>query len=514
MTRQTLFCFLALFSILSPSVQANTWWAYPYLQNVTATSADLYWFIESAEPMELECQGQVYRSQVREAPELVFNDEEVREFPELAGTPVRYRHQVSLRGLPSATEVTYRLPLGDGQVFESRFQTLDPEARSLRFVVYADSETEPESLDNPTPWPTPKDPKRRYLVDQVDGYRANLRVMLERQPSFVAIAGDLVESGGEQRDWDEFWRMNTSADGANSVGSRIPILPAIGNHEYFAGPRHGRYETEPSKKAIAKYFTYFHPSGPDQREHYYSKIYPGMRILFLDSVDGLPHQSENDPNFFLEAAPEFSPGIGPEGPQYSWLERELQEAQREQAFTFVVFHHCPYSSGPHGKPPGTGPNEDTQSGVPLRLWTPLFMKYGVQALLCGHDEMLERSEVEGTQILPDGTEVPHTLQVYDVGIGGDGLRPPEWENPYRKFLAYEASPEIWEEGVLIDGGRHYGHLEVNLNKSKDGWQAEFLPVYVFPISDGQGGWRFERRIYDDKVVLQGRNSPKSSEKSP
>jgi len=27
----------------------------------------------------------------------------------------------------------------------------------------------------------------------------------------VAIAGDLVQSGGEQRDWDEFWAHNSDA---------------------------------------------------------------------------------------------------------------------------------------------------------------------------------------------------------------------------------------------------------------------------------------------------------------
>ncbi|MFM8221182.1 MAG: hypothetical protein ACKOJF_19910 [Planctomycetaceae bacterium] len=78
-----------------------------------------------------------------------------------------------------------------------------------------------------------------------------------------------------------------------------------------------------------------------------------------------------------------------------------------------------------------------------------------------------------------------------------------YENPGRKFLAHLDSPEVWEGLRLVSGGKHYGHLEVNVTPDeKGGWRAELLPVYMFPVTDSEGrvtGW--ERRLYEDVVTL-------------
>lgn len=165
-----------------------------------------------------------------------------------------------------------------------------------------------------------------------------------------------------------------------------------------------------------------------------------------------------------------------------------------------MFHHCPYSSGPHGKPPGTAKGEDPQSGRPTRVLMPMFLKYGVDLTLCGHDEMYERSEIEGVEVLPDGRRRSHTLQVYDVGMAGDGLRGPEVDNPYAKFLAFRDAPEVWEHGRLVSGGRHYGHLTIKVVPKGKGWTATLTPVYILPHKT-DSGWSFERREYPDRVVL-------------
>ena len=73
-------------------------------------------------------------------------------------------------------------------------------------------------------------------------------------------------------------------------------------------------------------------------------------------------------------------------------------------------------------------------------------------------------------------------------------------------MAHVDAPEQWDGRRLVDGGKHYGHLEVNVSVDAAGrWQAELQPVYVFPLMDDQGqvtGW--ERRVYDDVVVLADR----------
>ena len=148
----------------------------------------------------------------------------------------------------------------------------------------------------------------------------------------------------------------------------------------------------------------------------------------------------------------------------------------------------------------------------MRVILPLLFRYGVDAVFSGHDEMLERSLVTGTETLADGATRPHSIHFYDVGIGGDGLRGPSkgFDNPYRKFLAHEQAPEVWKGKQLVSGGKHYGHLEVNVARNAEGqWQAELTPVQVFPLLDSDGkvaGW--ERRTYEDVVTLTAASGSK------
>ena len=76
-------------------------------------------------------------------------------------------------------------------------------------------------------------------------------------------------------------------------------------------------------------------------------------------------------------------------------------------------------------------------------------------------------------------------------------------NPFQRFLAHRDAPEVWEEDVLVAGGKHYGHLEVDVLPLEDGrWQAVLKPVYIFPRFAPGGAYEgFERRLYDDIVTL-------------
>ncbi len=487
--------------LLSSAGWADPTRVYPYLQNLTANSVEIYLVSEVSEPLHLTVEGNRFTSTPEPATGLAYNPAELKDHPELAARPLPYLHIFRVKDLKAGTSYSYSVRLGEA-TFQSRFTTRADSPDSVRLIAYADSETEPESTGNCVRWASPKEPERRYLVDQTTGYRANLDIIRERRPDAILIAGDLVESGGEQRDWDEFWLHNTNRDGQISLASQLEILPASGNHEYYGGPKNGKYGLPSSRKAQAKLYTYFHSEGPHSHSNYYSKKLGPVRVIALDSCDGLPHRTRADSNYYFEAAPDLAPGINPGSRQYRWLENELKTAQREDAFTFVLFHHCPYSSGPHGGPPGPTKlnGQDPQSGQPLRVWTPLFLKYGVDAVINGHDEMFERSLVKGQELKPDGSRRPHQVHFYDVGVGGDGLRTAGCANPARQFLAETHAAEVWKDGQLQEGGRHYGHLEINVVKEKGGWKATLDSVYVLPRKDN-GSWRFERRLYRDTVVL-------------
>lgn len=426
------------------------------------------WFSNEEHPGELRCAGQTLKSQPRKAEALHYNAWEQSTF--YAGKPPQppYEHRVQIRGLKPGQRYPYTV-IQDGETVEAELKTVPRRDGSVRFAAYADCETEPESVGNPTAWPAPGDEKskRRYLVDQDRGYAANLKCIQERRPDFVVIAGDVVETGGEQRDWDEFWKHNAA------LGANIPILPAPGNHDYYAGPHDGRFDAAACQRAVNRFTTYFGKT--------YKKIeYGPVVLLVLDTCNGHPEGSEHDTNLKMDSPTDFNPG----SEQYAWLEQELRKAQESGRFTFVTFHFCPLTSGIHGRPVGLKKGGDYLSGQPTRRLLPLFARYGVDVVLNGHDEMYEHSIYEN-------------VHVYDVGVGGDGLRGPEPDvpNPHRVFLAHVDAPEVWDEGELVEGGKHYGHLEVNVS----GGTATLTPVYLLPKNGG-----FERRVYDDETTIRNR----------
>ncbi len=491
----------------------------PYLQNSAAEAITVVWLSEDDTPGALTLFDGASTTPVMErisrpeaAVALAYPVWEAEKFFDESPPSPPFIHRIRLSGL--LARKTYGYEVRQGTVASEGFFTTAPSPGSgpVRLVFFADCETEPESTGKHVKWQDPADPdsKRLYLLDQTVGFANNLKVILERDPDLIAIAGDLVESGGEQRDWDEFWRHFTDVDGVNLAG-RVPLLAAPGNHEYYEGPSMGQYNQPGSERAIGRFRTYFAvpDNGGTDAPTYYRLDYGPVTLIALDVSNGSPPRSEKDTNFFLLGRGNdgggASPGFGPGTEQYAWLERQLADARQHSAFTFVFFHHVPYSVGPHGWPPGDGVGHDPQSGVAVRGLTPLFMRYGVDALIAGHDEMWERSQIEGTEVLPDGTERRHTLNVFDVGIAGDGLRGPQegLENPYQRFFVHTDAPEIWVDGILRSGGKHYGHLEVDVLETRNGgWQAVLKPVHVFPLLDGDGRLQgFERRLYEDVVSL-------------
>ena len=490
----------------------------PYLQNPAKDAMTLIWFSKENRAGQLTVwkhdsapeEGVVFESGPVRAGALAYHPAERCEVADCSTLPLPYLHQIRLQDLEPDSLYRYRVTQ-DTEHVDGSFTTPDDGEKPLRFIVYGDSETEPESSGKHTFWPSAERPDRvrRYPLDQTTGYAQNLKVIQQRQPAFVAIAGDLVQSGGEQRDWDEFWSHNAQ------LAASTVLLPSLGNHDYFGGPGElGKYATPDSEGAVRKYQTYFdlpsnNASDGTHSERYYSLQYGAVTLIVLDVINGLEDRSDMDTNWRLlgEGEGGFAPDWQPGSKQYDWLLAELKKAQENDRFTFVMFHHSPYTSGVHGRPPGEKrAGGDILSAQPLQTLTPLFIRHGVDAVFGGHDEMYEHSLVPGTEVSSDGVERAHDIHFYDIGIGGDGLRGPVTDvtNPYRVFLAHSDATEVYgEDGVLRDGGKHYGHLEVNVEQNADGiWQARMDPVYVFPVLAADGRVvGFERRVYADMVTL-------------
>ncbi|MBL8850936.1 MAG: metallophosphoesterase family protein [Planctomycetaceae bacterium] len=500
-----------LFALAGSLASADEFRVLPYVQNPATDAITVRWLTSSNTPgtvtVETPQGARVFESQPVEATALSYS-----RFAEEPGGPhpaVPFLHSIRITELTAGTPYQYMVTQG-AETHSSTFSTAPNSDQPIRFLVYSDPETEPESSTSPpVDWPVGPGSNRpdgitKYLVDQTIGYRENLKVMQSRAPNFISLVGDLVETGGEQRDWDELWKHNAGDYGW--ITGSVPILPAIGNHENYAGPG-GGYTVEGALYSTAKYLTYFDvpdngASDPRVHGRYYRIDYGPITLIALDSSDGLPHKSEHDTNHNLEpgAAPDFNPG----SEQYAWLEKQLAEAQQRSRFTFVQYHHTAYGSGPHSVPFGN-PSFSGQFGIPMRVLQPLFMQYGVDIVFSGHDELMERSLVTGVEMRTDGAECEHQIQYYDSGVGGDGLRgsSANFDNPARQFLVHDDAPEVWEAGRLVSGGKHYGHLEVNVRPDESGkWSVTIEPVHVFPVTDASGaitGW--ERRIYNDVVTI-------------
>ena len=434
---------------------------------------------------------------------------------------VPYQYRVRLTGLKSGTTYGYRVTLAGGASYEKTFRTSPDGWKNMRFIYYSDSETEPAdntpSKGRTTDWTDPATGQgRTYYATQTEAYASNLAAVVSFKPDLIVMAGDLAQKGSRQCDWDEFWRHN--AGPLNDPAGSIPIVASPGNHDYWSYQDGG----EAGMKKYMSYFEY-EPNGAavddDQQERFHRVDYGPATFLFMDANNGDDSDYTKDTNRYIARensdyspyaapqgrgcrAPDFNPGSA----QYAWLEEQLKDAQKKSAFIFVVSHQCPYSVGDHGQPNvPDGASGEFLSGRALRVLEPLFHKYGVTAWLAGHDEMMERSAVTGTETCVDGTERPHTLQIWDMGIAGDGLRGgKKIDNPQERFRADKDCPEVCgADGHLTDGGKHYGHLEVSITEREDGaWVATFDPVYEFFTTNEKGEAVYGgTRHYADKVEI-------------
>lgn len=496
----------------------------PYLQNPAPDAITVRWLTNDDTPGTLRVAGREFVSAPVLCLELAYQPNEARE-DRLGSAP--FLHSVRISDLEPATSYPYAVEQGDETM--KAILTTAPKpgdvgpGGGVRLFVYSDCEAQPESRGSRVDWPSspslpggprPRWVNDRYPADETTGYRMNLALIAARaaeslrarNPVLVSVVGDLVESGGEQRDWDEFWRHNAGDFG--TLASRVPIVAALGNHEIFGGPPStdpkkdlGGYSGRASLVGAMKFLTYFdHPTNgaADERheERYYRIDFGPVALLTLDTTNGGRDDGPDDTNHDLDRedaahVPDYAPG----SEQYAWLERELADAHAKGRVIFVQFHHAPFSSGPHGLPPGSGAGENPQSGQPLRALSDLLRKHGVRAVFSGHDEMYEHSIVDG-------------IHYYDVGIGGDALRGPEAgaKNDRQVFLAHDNAPERWSGDTLEAGGKHYGHLEIDVSRTDQGagLTVTIRPVHVFPVLDPDRPGTivtWERREYDDVVTF-------------
>ena len=163
-----------------------------------------------------------------------------------------------------------------------------------------------------------------------------------QRPNFVINVGDVVSNGREKSQWiDEFLAP------AQILMQRVPHYVAIGNHERNAD-------------WFYKYVSYPEP------EDYYSFDYGNAHVTVIDNYS------------------ECSVG----SKQYQWIEKDL--ASTKKKWKFVAHHAPPFSSDSNDY--GDTAYEKSLRGDPrVQHLIPLYEKYGVDIVWCGHIHTYERT---------------------------------------------------------------------------------------------------------------------------
>jgi len=200
------------------------------------------------------------------------------------------------------------------------------------------------------------------------------------RPLFHLFNGDLCYANladDRVRTWNDFWENNS-----RSARNR-PWMPSAGNHENELGNGPIGY---------AAYQTYFAlPRQEGQtdvtRGLWYAFTVGSVRVISL----------ANDDVCYQDGGNSYIRGYS-QGAQKAWLEKELKatRADRDIDWIVVCMHQVVVSSA------------DQANGADLGIrqeWVPLFDRYGVDLVVCGHEHHYERSHpIRGQQ--PNQTLTP------------------------------------------------------------------------------------------------------------
>ncbi|AEW97434.1 MULTISPECIES: purple acid phosphatase family protein [Streptomycetaceae] len=223
-------------------------------------------------------------------------------------------------------------------------------------------------------------------------------------PLFHLLNGDLCYaqlSADPTRVWRD-WFANNSRSARNR-----PWMPAAGNHENELGN---------GPIGFRGYQTYFDLPGNGAEEEFrglwYAFTAGSVRVIVL----------QNDDVAYQDAGGSYIHGYSG-GAQQRWLERELRRTRADADIDWIVvcMHQVVIS---------TADFNGADLGV-RQAWLPLFDRYGVDLVVCGHEHHYERSlPIRGQ--LPNATATPIPVStdraVADTGkgtvhlvIGGGGM---------------------------------------------------------------------------------------------
>jgi hypothetical protein len=337
-------------------------------------------------------------------------DAEIRSYTDAkSGRPV-YAYHARLRNLQPGAAYLYAA-LHDGADPEfGTFGTLARGRAPFTFTSFGDQGT-PTLGKRYVPRPGVKIPDPPYVNDNLGSPSAGDTTLgVERlRPAFHLFNGDLCYANladDRVRTWSDFWTNNS-----RSARNR-PWMPSAGNHENELGNGPIGY------RAYQTYFSLPPATGQTNvtRGLWYAFTAGSIRVISI----------ANDDIVYQDGGNSYVRGYSG-GAQKAWLERELSGARRDRDIDWIVvcMHQVAISS------------VDLFNGADLGIrqeWLPLFDRYGVDLVVCGHEHHYERSHpIRGRQANATLTPIPAatatdvidtTKGTVHMVIGGGGTSSP------------------------------------------------------------------------------------------
>jgi hypothetical protein len=242
--------------------------------------------------------------------------------------------ELVVSGLEPATSYRWLVRVGEGAgaiVERGTFTTAPEDDRPISFIVYGDNRSDAAS------------------------HVSVVQRMQQTPGEFLVNTGDMVYDGSNVEDWNLFFGIEREA-----LRSRC-LFPAIGNHEIAM----------PMSDGAVRYARAFRVPGPiESQERWYSFRWGNARFFVLDAHDDFASSEQ------------------------AWLEKSLTAADAEPGLTwrFVVLHHGPYSSGPHGGNPA----------LQVARVPELLRAHKVDVVFAGHDHVYERGDTNGLRWIVSG----------------------------------------------------------------------------------------------------------------
>ncbi len=234
-------------------------------------------------------------------------------------------HTVDLRDLVPGE--TYRVVLEtDGELGEPfSFRTAPDRSTDITFVMGADAQ---------------------HLRTQMHVIREVIGRAAREDPDFFVYSGDFVNAELSEYEWDLFFDLAHELL-VTGEGRRIPIVPAIGNHEVVAG--YG------GNRELAPYY-YMRIPLPEPKNYHALRYGPDLLVLSLDSNHSAPV----------------------EGAQTGWLAETL-ERHKDAPWKIAHYHD------------GAWWGKESMYVKMRAFWVPLFEAYGLALVHNGHSHSYKRT---------------------------------------------------------------------------------------------------------------------------